>query len=386
MPLNRKRYAIICGSYINAYGLVASLRAVGWQDSIVCIKEEGCSAVLTEVLGPDVETWAVRLNQPVDLLYALAARIPADRPKVIFFCCERFLEAFRDQGTALLPNSRFLLGSPDHLDTILDRFSFYRFIDRNRLAAVPKTIAGHEDPWATFGRQFFVRPKRSWLGLRRAPRVQRITGREEQHEVEALLKGFGLQRDDWCYQEVLSLDPKDNVSVCGWHSPGERLYFATRHLLRHPSEVGNGDLTEIIPAPEGLLESTRRILDTLDYEGPFELEFVLDQATGEYKVIELNPRFWMQHGLIEAATGHGLVGRYLGKRETTVQPSDVRYWVNTFYALFRLLKGDWRVLRYLRDKRSVAALPWPVAFWWLPYYAVQKVKTRLVGLQRKPST
>lgn len=362
----KKEWALICSNYINAYSLIISLKALGWQGPIVCIKHQSRGTVLTEMLRDDVQTWCISVEQPADLLYALAERVPTTDPKTVFFCDERFHEAFREQGAAMLPNSRFLLGSTTHLDFILDRFLFYDFIVQRHLAPAPRTIAGDQDPWREFEVGFFIRPNKTWDGLRRLPRVQLVHTSEEQQRVEADLRGRGLTSHDWCYQEILSLDPRDNVSICGWHAPEERLYFATHHLLRHPNEVGNGDVTELLAPPPGLFQSTQRVLDALHYEGPFELEYVRGQLTNEYKVIELNPRFWMQHGLIEAVTDHALVQRYLGAVSKVPTTTEKRYWVNTFYVLYRMIRGDWRGMRYALNRGAVMAPESVIALKYLP--------------------
>lgn len=35
-----------------------------------------------------------------------------------------------------------------------------------------------------------------------------------------------------------------------------------------------------------------KILDTLDWHGPADVEFKRDERTGEFKLMEVNPRFW----------------------------------------------------------------------------------------------
>ncbi|KKK57452.1 hypothetical protein LCGC14_3054330, partial [marine sediment metagenome] len=75
---------------------------------------------------------------------------------------------------------------------------------------------------------------------------------------------------------------------------------------------------------------------------------------------------------VGAATGEELVRRYLGvaKPEAIADTSrtNVSTWVNTVYALFRILRGDLRVLRYLGHS-SVKVPAWRTAMRWLPRYA-----------------
>jgi hypothetical protein len=182
----------------------------------------------------------------------------------------------------------------------------------------------------------------------------------------------GYEPGDWCYQEVLSLAPHHNVSVCGWHGLETRRYAATRKLLQFPERQGNGDVCELIELPPDFSEITRKLLNELGYTGPFELEFVRDLRTGRDVIIELNPRFWMQHPLVGANLDQTLVRHYLGLSNAklpcdSLQP---RYWVNTIVALNRLLRADLRSWKYLRSPHAILMPPLGITLRWLPRFSV----------------
>lgn len=375
-----RSWAIIASNYINAYSIVISLRALGWPGPIVCLKEKKKGWTLVEASGMDVHGLSIDLNIPEDLLIAISKHIPTSEPKVVFFCDERFHQVFMHEQIRNKENFRVMLGSVAHLYAILDRFAFYSFIQDRNLAEIPRTITSQEDPWKLLGFPFFIRFKQSWEGVYRLPRVHLITKPQQQRKAEDAYAQLGFRPHQWCYQEALSIDPRHNVSISGWHSSDERLYFATRHLLRHPSANGNGDVTEIITPPGGLVECTERILRALEYEGPFELEFVFDLKNGCYKVIELNPRFWMQHGLIEALTGHALVGKYaeINEAKRINGSGEIRYWVNSLYAIYRIAKGDLRVLKYLFNSKALLVPSLSIALKSCIPFGVNKIKA-LVG-------
>lgn len=370
---SRDSWAIICGSYINAYSLVRSIRNTGWKGRVVCLKDQEEASALVDLLCDSTEVWELALEDPGGIIDLLCERIPEDDPKIVFFTSECFHQAFHAElNSPRLKNTTFSIGSERHLDTILDRYAFYQFIETHGLGEVPRSIPGDADPWAVFPEGFLLRIKWSWQGLRKLDRVKLIRNRSEADQAIRECRKKGHDESAWCYQEVLSVLPRHNVSVCGWHDRENQTYLATRHVLRHPRRIGNGDVTQITEPPPGLLETTSGLLDALEYRGPFELEFVLDGNTESYKIIELNPRFWMQHGLVGAATGEELVRRYLGvaKPEAIADTSrtNVSTWVNTVYALFRILRGDLRVLRYLGHS-SVKVPAWRTAMRWLPRYA-----------------
>ena len=74
-------YAVICGTYINEYSLAESLRAVGWDGAIICLKDGGDGRVLMDLYGKPVEIWEAALDAPADLIALLAERLPAERKK-----------------------------------------------------------------------------------------------------------------------------------------------------------------------------------------------------------------------------------------------------------------------------------------------------------------
>jgi predicted ATP-grasp superfamily ATP-dependent carboligase len=199
--------------------------------------------------------------------------------------------------------------------------------------------------------------------------VQLISDRSQFERTVAELRREGFSAEDWSYQEALSVSPRHNVSICGWHDREAPVHLATRKVLQHPPKNGNGDVCEVIdPPPRDLMESAANLLKALDYRGPFELEFVFDNNSRSYKIIELNPRFWMQHGLVGAWSDEALVKRYLGMAASSARPANPpRYWINTIYALSRLARADVRVL-YYATAGAICVPSWRMAVRWLPRF------------------
>jgi len=369
-------WVIICGNYINALNIVNSLRHIGWKGKIVCLKDRENELVLVDLIKDLCEVWVIDITSPSDILIELAKRIPEDDAKFIFFTDERFMSAFQlDMSSPTVKNASFFIGSESHLETILDRGSFYKFLHDNNLASVPVTISSSEDPWERFGERFFLRFNASYKETVDTPTNKIITSREQLDKFEHYLKSIGLTRADWSYQELLSTDSKDNVSICGWHDADDQNYFATHKILQHPRKLGNGDVCEIIDPPVGLIDMTSNILKALDFAGPFEMEYVYDTKLKKYKIIELNPRLWMQHSLIEKITDYELVRRYIGEKPIKPPDNDTNYvgmrWVNVYYAMFRILMLDIRVFRYLFGV-SVKVPPIGICLRWIPRYLLRK--------------
>ena len=134
--------------------------------------------------------------------------------------------------------------------------------------------------------------------------------------------------------------------------------------------------TRKLPPPPGVMAQAQAILAAMEYDGPFELEFVFDETAAEFKVTELNPRFWLQHGLIEAVSGSALVGTYLGRGPLAVSEAELglRYWVNPLYTAFRALKLDLRSLRYFASPKSWKPLSAAEALRYAADYAARKAR------------
>lgn len=76
--------------------------------------------------------------------------------------------------------------------------------------------------------------------------------------------------------------------------------FNTQKVLQIPEGFGTGCIVQSVSRPE-LFEPTRRLLESMHFAGIAEVEYKWDAATGEYKLIEINPRPWDQHRLGNAA-------------------------------------------------------------------------------------
>jgi D-aspartate ligase len=72
--------------------------------------------------------------------------------------------------------------------------------------------------------------------------------------------------------------------------------FNTRKLLQIPEGFGTGCVVEATDRPE-VFEPAHRLLEEIGYTGIAEVEFKWDDRTGQYSLIEINPRPWDQHRL-----------------------------------------------------------------------------------------
>lgn len=166
-------------------------------------------------------------------------------------------------------------------------------------------------------------------GIRREPSRRANTPAE----LQRLLPRFG---DSFLIQRY-STGPV--ISFGGVRADGKLLaHVASRYVRTWPPEAGNVCFSESIAAPAALTDAVGTLLESLEWEGIFEVE-VLAQRDGTFAAIDLNPRPYGSMALA-IKTGVNLpaiwTGRLLG---STTRPAVARAGVT-----YRWEDGDLRHL------------------------------------------
>ncbi len=380
--MNTQPLAIVCGNGINAHTIIYNLQTLNFAGRIVMLWHTSEGPGIVGCLNKKTEQQELTIDDPDQLPGWLVHSYGNSSPIYVLFTDERFHPAFA-KWLAGHPASpiRCHLGSIVYMDAILDRYEFCSFISSRNLASVPRTIRGDEDPVSAFGNAFIVRPRMSWFGVAQRERVRLVHDKDSFDAAISYYHSKGLNRDQLSFQELLSIRNEANVSICGWYGPDKQHLYCTRKVLQWPPSTGGGDLVERLDPPDGLMEQAKAILDALAYDGPFELEFVFDEKAEAYKVIELNPRFWLQHGLIEALSGCALVSACVGQNPLAVAEKEqaLRYWVNPLYSCSRGLKLDFLSLRCWLSAESWApfGLRDAVRYGW--HYCLNRMRGESVG-------
>lgn len=200
-----------------------------------------------------------------------------------------------------------------------------------------------------------LKARHSWRGERKLPRgwVCRSAA-----ELQAALARLPSAEHDWFFlQQWFGDAPMHLVSVAGFFDANDEnrnLACVTERLADYGAGPSSSALLVTMADEQGLVGRAEQVLRRLQYRGPYELEFVV--ANGRPHVLELNPRFWMQHGLFLGA-GNGLVKRYLGVESATdrtlrLLPPGLQ-WADGFWLLRRLLRADLASLRHVLARRTV---------------------------------
>lgn len=383
LKYSEKKHIYIIGSYINACSIYKSIRQVDASLPITMldttISQGKC---LADIVCRDACIIKRRFVKKEDILTVIEDASDACIKKYILFTDEMYIDTIADAiKDGKMINTIAYTGSMTGNEKIFDRFLFYQFIEGLGIqtAKIPRTIEGVSNPFTYFGSVFVIRLRHSWHAGVILPSITIVRDRQQYQETLDRFLKAGLTAKDWCFQELLSIADQHNISVCGWHDANAHQYMVTRKVLQHPPRTGNGDVVEnLLVYPQELTQATFEILTAMHYQGPFEMEFVFDNGSNSYKIIELNPRFWMQHGLFEALTDHLLVRRALGEevKYKTISPEKFqhRYWINANRFWYRLCKGQLSVLRYLGKGTCYPSLA--ESLHWLPYYKEYTRKQR----------
>lgn len=146
-------------------------------------------------------------------------------------------------------------------------------------------------PWPEeFGYPVVVKPHRSRILVNGQWKAASVTYAKNPQELDAILRA----KDKWEYPLLLQeriVGPGVGVFVC--YQRGHCVaHFSHRRLREKPPSGGVSVLCESAEAPPEALRHAKVLLDELGWEGVAMVEFKFDQATKNYKLMEINGRFW----------------------------------------------------------------------------------------------
>lgn len=306
-----------------------------------------------------INAWTLRracAELGVDLRVPAHARelplptLPEGRqPEWLFFTEEASLARALQGGEA----ARFL---PRQFPARLldDKWAFAEFLtgDAKGPAALPQWSLA-EAGLARY--PLLLKSRHSWAGERKLPRGWVCRDADELAARRAGLPAQGL-REEWFFlQAWLGDTPLQLLSVGGFFDAEDErrnLALLTERVADYGAGPSSSAMLVTVPDRLGLLAQAERVLRRLAFRGPYEFEFIV--RGGEVLALELNPRFWMQHGLF-LAVGNGLVKRYLGLdgESDRMHPASAAppalLWVDGSWLLRRVLRLDRQVWRLWRE-------------------------------------
>jgi D-aspartate ligase len=107
-----------------------------------------------------------------------------------------------------------------------------------------------------------------------------------------------ISSDEILIQEMIPCRVEDNVEVGVFFCQGKISKSVTIKKIRQiPMKGGTGTSYQIIPDNPLLLGYCKDLLESINYYGICDLEFIWDQRDKTYKVIDINPRTFKWHYL-----------------------------------------------------------------------------------------
>ena len=235
------------------------------------------------------------------------------------------------------------------LDLLDDKWAFAEFLAIDATGPQGLVQWTLDDAAARF--PVLLKCRHSWIQGRKLPRGWVC---HDAAELAARRAGFAAEglREDWFFlQEWLGDAPLRLLSVGGFFDADDEsrnLALVTERVADYGSGPSSSAMLVTVSDEAGLVQQAAQVLRRLGYRGPFEMEFIV--TAGRCVTLELNPRFWMQHGLFVPA-GNGLVKRYLGQ-DTPADRGPIAaprlLWADGVWLLRRLLSLDLRVFSLWR--------------------------------------
>jgi predicted ATP-grasp superfamily ATP-dependent carboligase len=168
----------------------------------------------------------------------------------------------------------------------------------------PRTVEiGHPADLDSVGdeelRSFFLKPRDSPAFHRRfGTKGFPIESRAQAQERIALARRASI---DLVAQELIVGSPGSHVFLDGFvdRTGATRAVFARRRVRMWPPGLGNSTQTVTVPLSDvaDALGSLRRLLEAVEYRGPFDVEFVHDPRDDRFKMLDINVRPWWQVAL-----------------------------------------------------------------------------------------
>lgn len=122
------------------------------------------------------------------------------------------------------------------------------------------------------------------------------------HELHAIKKGFFNDHGPYMIQEKIPFRNKYTVGVlCNADSKVRRI-CVIKEIRNYPVDTGPACYVETVNYPE-LVNISVKLMESLNYFGIADIDFLVDERSGEPKLMEINPRFW---GSLQVAINAGV--------------------------------------------------------------------------------
>jgi len=189
-------------------------------------------------------------------------------------------------------------------------------------------------------------------------------------------------------QQLIAGGGESQMSYAGLYKQGSKIAEITACRKRqHPPDFGRASTYVYTVFDKEVQDIGRQVLKSLNYTGLAEVEFKRDQKTNELYFLEINPRTWGWHTIVQKSHGNWMFGCHqiaLGMDVRLPETYRDAYWVEFITDIptvtMEIIKGNQdfsEVIKdYLRTPKAYGTydhkdiLPFIVEWLMVPYLAV----------------
>jgi hypothetical protein len=269
-----------------------------------------------------------------------------------------------------------------------NKWEFANWLKDERLAEVPKQWSLSDYNKVSY--PCLLKAKHSWNGMTKLPRGWLCNSLEEIKDQITYLQSLKLNSNFFFLQEWIDDSLSNIVSVCGFHDSKKNYRNLTTVVKKIKFNSGfsrkSAKAVETINDDWRLVEKTTRILNKLDFTGPFEIEFIVSKNKKFF--LELNPRFWMQHAIF-LKNGNGLIKRYLNldnKQDHLNNKINNIVWIDPIQLISSIIKLKFNFLLFIiktiftKQKQLIMFPSFSIAILVLLKIFLGKLKIKFYGL------
>lgn len=357
MPMVEIRHVFILGNHIQALGLARMAAKLGLRVTLfngygasVTRFSAACNRFfifknqqhLLELLAaeaPGKDTLLVATND--DLIGFLARHfdflsrnylLSIPRPEIVETCFNKRATYRRAVELGIpIPESHF----PDSLDELMALAGQLRF------PLILKPAVMYKFHGATGKKVYFCTDEKSL-----------VANYEAMRQI--------IPADEVIVQEFLLGGAKSLFSFGSFFAEGEVFGgFSVNRIRQKPMDFGiSTSFARTVLSPE-IENLALKFLKGIDYFGMSEVEFMLDESTGTYKLLEINPRSWKWHSIANKLDIplFEMMVRYLEQKpvERKINQLDNIGWIerltDTYVVLGEILRGRMSLSEYLGTLR-----------------------------------
>ena len=323
---NKEHAAIVLGLSMCGLGVIRSLGVKGVRVYGFDYRKEGGDGFYSKYVKADICPHPA--YQPEQLIEFFSKNFAKESKKPILFpTCDEFVKFISDQRAKLEKYFLFNISSREIIDSIIDKKIQYELAKKTTVPIsdtyYPESIddvynirEGLKYPVIIKGRYSFK--WREELGG--TFKGFKVGGGDEL--VERCTEVFN-KRLPIIIQRVIIGPNTNHFKLCVYINKEGKILakFTLRKIRQYPIDFGVGTSVESIEYKE-LEETGIKFFNGIGYKGVGSAEFKLDLEDNRLKLIELNPRYWMQNEQAAYCGINFAIAQYLDLSGQEVTPNN----------------------------------------------------------------